>query len=320
MAPTEKLDFPQELLIVIKEHPPSWDLRSHVCFYLSSSRVAALYDSTDDPDAFWQLLCWENGIGAGIVKHENIDPALRPHIVSAVPGLSWKEIAIDCISRDGFCKHPQCGETLLEYNRQRMREAAEHVEPLKPRRLGMNDGDYVPLEIHQLLGHIEFKRYSDMFRGDPVELDAHLRDPDAPLRAVDDIQYYQLGEDYTGLYLARHPLAARSFATSTPVSNMILLRLGGLRLTEAIMERGGRAIIVFDVVKAVHRELDRYLTVDNACEYVSMHERCFPKDWTYKDAFSTTRHLRSILAVCPIETLEYEENTEYGPAFAFRQH
>ncbi|KAI0358202.1 hypothetical protein OH77DRAFT_1518906 [Trametes cingulata] len=319
MTPENKLDFPQELLLLTKSFIPSWDLRSHVCFYLSSPRVAALYDSEEDPDAFWRLLCWENAIGAGLLQYENMDNDLWAYMSGSIEGLSWKDIAVDCISRDGFCTHPQCGETLLEYNRQRMREAAQYTEPFHPLRVSDNNYE-ATLDIHQLLGHIDFKRDRNIFERRPaVEHDAHLRPPGAPVRRTDDPEYMHRRDEYPGLYLAEHPLATRSFATLTPVSNIMLLHLGGVDLREGVMERG-RAITVFDIVAAIHQEIDRYLTVDDACEYVSMHERCFPKEWTYRDAFSMTRTLRSILSVCPINTLEHQETNEYGPAFSFDQH
>ena len=98
------LDLPAELGLMIKNAIPASDLRTHVCFYLSSPHCAILYDSDPDPDDFWMRACWSCGIGA-------LD-------VEFIMQRSWRDIAFECIQADGFCTHPQCGESLLEYNRQ----------------------------------------------------------------------------------------------------------------------------------------------------------------------------------------------------------
>ncbi|KAI0642044.1 hypothetical protein C8Q79DRAFT_987027 [Trametes meyenii] len=310
----KKIDFPPELLLAVKELSDPADLRTHVCFYLSSPRVAALYDASKDPDAFWRHACWSCGIGAGLTPEENLDSAFWP--LHGEP--SWKKIAIDCISRDGFCKHPQCGEALLEYNRHYMREAAAYVEPFKPLRITENSDSPAPVGAHPLFGHIEFRRDYDVFRENGVQFDAHLRHPNTPARRVDDKQYMFRRDDYPGLYLADHPLAARSFATETPISSIMLLQLCGHTLRNAKMSLP-RAITVFDVICAIYAELDASLTVDDASEYVDCHQSCFPKEWDLMTVFRKARSIRLILSICPIETLEYEEDTYSGPAFSFRQ-
>ena len=30
--------------------------------------------------------------------------------------VDWKDVAFDCIERDGFCENPECGRALLEWN------------------------------------------------------------------------------------------------------------------------------------------------------------------------------------------------------------
>ena len=94
--------FPPEIHLIIKSLIPATDLRTHVCLYLSSPDCAALYDSEADPDLFWQRACWECGIG----RLPDEDSEM----------LNWKDVAINSILQDGFCSHPQCGESLLEYN------------------------------------------------------------------------------------------------------------------------------------------------------------------------------------------------------------
>ncbi len=104
--PNESLLLPDELYITVKNSIPMQDLRTHVHFYLSSPRIAALYNSEPDAEQFWELACWYNGVGRLPYDEEHA---------------SWQAIAIDTISRDGYCMHPHCGEALLEYNRERYR-------------------------------------------------------------------------------------------------------------------------------------------------------------------------------------------------------
>ena len=96
--------LPIEILLLIKHSIHPSDLRTHVCYYLSSPKIALLYDSGKEGDAFWELACWQCGIGM-LPSDEESDK-------------SWKDIAIDCIKRDGFCTSPSCGENLLCLNRE----------------------------------------------------------------------------------------------------------------------------------------------------------------------------------------------------------
>ena len=96
--------LPIELRFMIKDAIAHDDLRTHVCFYLSHPDVAELYGGSEDQDEFWKRLCWNCGIG--LLPGED-----------AQEEVSWRTIAVDCIQRDGFCMHEDCGEYVLEYNR-----------------------------------------------------------------------------------------------------------------------------------------------------------------------------------------------------------
>ena len=98
--------LPIELRFMIKDAIAHDDLRTHVCFYLSHPDVAELYGGSEDQDEFWKRLCWNCGIG--LLPGED-----------AQEEVSWRTIAVDCIQRDGFCMHEDCGEYVLEYNRKR---------------------------------------------------------------------------------------------------------------------------------------------------------------------------------------------------------
>ncbi len=94
------LILPTELLLDIRDRFGEWDLRTHVCYYLSHPSIAAIYETAEDPDAFWALICWHCGIGSLPTERQ----------------IRWKDVALRSIISDGFCKHPQCGEALLESN------------------------------------------------------------------------------------------------------------------------------------------------------------------------------------------------------------
>ena len=88
---------------MIKDLIPSWDIRTHACLYLSSPVCADIYDSHPDNDAFWKLACWQAGIGLLYGEDE--------------AKVKWRDVAVDTMEKDGFCDHPECGASLLEYNR-----------------------------------------------------------------------------------------------------------------------------------------------------------------------------------------------------------
>ncbi|KAH9928758.1 hypothetical protein B0H21DRAFT_837971 [Amylocystis lapponica] len=89
---TSILDLPNELLLHVKKYIPDADLRTHVCYYRTCARFAGLYGDKDAQEPFWKNACRLAGLG--LIKDEQEDT------------VSWTDIAIDCIARDGFCKHP----------------------------------------------------------------------------------------------------------------------------------------------------------------------------------------------------------------------
>ncbi len=96
LPPNPKL--PPELLSMVKEFIPIEDLRTHVCFYNTCHTVASFYGKTpEEEEAFWKKSCTLCGLC--LVNDE-----------------SWKAVAFECISQDGFCSHPACGGALLDWN------------------------------------------------------------------------------------------------------------------------------------------------------------------------------------------------------------
>lgn len=103
--PTTFLHLPVELRRMIKDWVDPADLRTHVCFYLTHPGCSALYDNTMGHEWFWRRLCWSCGLGQ------------LPEEEWSLSDDDWRDIAIECVGRDGFCTLPYCGESLLEYNR-----------------------------------------------------------------------------------------------------------------------------------------------------------------------------------------------------------
>ena len=90
--------LPNELLLLVKEHIPLADLRTHVCYYHTCRTVASFYGDNSQQAEFWRKSCCMAGIGW--LKADS----------------SWKEIAFETIAKDGFCTHPHCGGKLLDWN------------------------------------------------------------------------------------------------------------------------------------------------------------------------------------------------------------
>lgn len=94
--------IPDELILMIREAISEPDLQTHVCFLRSCSQIAALYGTEARWNAFFRHACWPPRMAC----MSGEDPDL----------VSWTDIAVDVITRDGFCTHPKCGGLLPENN------------------------------------------------------------------------------------------------------------------------------------------------------------------------------------------------------------
>ncbi|KAI0794407.1 hypothetical protein C8Q74DRAFT_575000 [Fomes fomentarius] len=256
--------FPTEIFLAIKHAIHPYDLRTHVCFYLSSREIAGLYDVEQDPDGFWELACWHCGIG----MLPSDEDSRRP----------WKDIAIECIKRDGFCTLPWCGESMLCFNRWNMTQASQHLD-LAPLEVFLDADPEVTLNIHPALETIRFATS----RG-PLLRDA-LSSP---------------GTVFTGdvnTALGTHPLLCRSFATSAPTAKLMLRPIAGRLLSSHALSREN-AITVFDVVKAIHDDLDTPMSVKEVCMFLDLHEDCLPAKVTrsIRAPFQHLQTLRNLLS------------------------
>ncbi|KAI0367596.1 hypothetical protein BV20DRAFT_551262 [Pilatotrama ljubarskyi] len=301
--------LPLEIFLVIKSCIPVSDIRTHVCFYKTHPHIAALYDSEEDADEFWRRVCWHSGIGA-LGKDDLEDEHC------------WRNIALEVIERDGFCTHPQCGQTLLEYNARRIVHAQRYyIRPLtvfskwKDDLLSDSDdsdsfmstgSDEEEQEHPHLTVHRALLRTA--FRTKPSGGYYGMRD-EAQLRPVTDAE-----KAYKGSVLLKdHPLIERSFATDVPTSKIIIGALTSRELDHRILRRK-TGVTVFDFMAAIFRDLDVAFDDDerdwNAREFFDSWD--LPDGWTREDVYAQFRTLRDVLNVCRIIEFYYDGTVVYG--------
>ncbi|KAI0731014.1 hypothetical protein C8Q76DRAFT_793116 [Earliella scabrosa] len=269
--------FPAEIFLAIKSFIPVSDLRTHVCYYQASPRIAALYDSDSDPDSFWHQACWYCGIGCS--QQLDGDPA--------APGF-WRDLAIRLIERDGFCEHPHCGEALLAYNRKRVEQALKTTKPLSVKQYwtGEDMSPEIVGSMHHVLRLLEFSDED----GPPTSLSVLAQ---ARIRAegIDDIDAEDQGQ--TAMFVD-HPLLSRSFATEI-VTNEIELGLGDGMIRSRVLVCNRYGVTVLDVIAAVHDVLDDGpLLFDDLWDFVKNHKAHFP-DWLWmRTVFEHFNTLRAV--------------------------
>ena len=101
--PTNRLDtLPPELLFVIRSHIPLDDLRTLACFAMADPRTSS--HDADAEDEFWMRSCRLAGLSC---IHDDLNEDGHP---------SWKKIAFETITQDGFCELPECGVRRLQAN------------------------------------------------------------------------------------------------------------------------------------------------------------------------------------------------------------
>ncbi|TBU34014.1 hypothetical protein BD311DRAFT_773905 [Dichomitus squalens] len=290
-------DLPLEIILMIKTYLDPWDLRTVVCLYLADPRCAVLHDWETDPEAFWKTICWKNGLGRLPLDGGSEDGV-------------WQDIALQCIERDGFCKHPHCGDAMLEYNRERMRESADCIEAFSAVHVTEDYDADVSFAPNPVLFYIDFRK-SDECRdgkGQPIEDDAYLRWDNSS-----GSEKPNAGDARNRAYLGDHPITARSFATATPVSNILLLNMIGWRRPKNETLKLQRPVTVYDLLGLLHEDLDYDLTVRDVFNHVGGHLECFRRmGWGVDDTFENLKTTREVLSVCPINSVEIVERTESG--------
>ncbi|KAL1940840.1 hypothetical protein VTO73DRAFT_7881 [Trametes versicolor] len=299
--------FPLEIFLVIRNTIPLGDIRTHVCFYKTHPRITAMYDSEKDDDDFWRRVCWHSGIGA-----LDKDDLAHPHC--------WRGIALELVEKDGFCKHPRCGEGLLEYNSRRMERVASWFKPLtvfsdwKEDLYTASDSE---TEEAATGAHMDV----DNKEGDDEKDDRppHL----IPHRVLTGIEfrdrpwggYYGVREDaqlraeeaYGGSALLHdHLLVQRSFATDIPVDGICVGEMGGHEFRrENVTRRTG--VTVLDVMTTIHADLDIPLTDYEQSQLVDHLNCTFSSNGLSEDDVYARFHtLRDTLNECHISEFYYD--------------
>ncbi|KAI0960403.1 hypothetical protein AcW1_004926 [Taiwanofungus camphoratus] len=211
--------IPNELVLIIIEAIPKSDLRTHVCFYQTCPRIAALYGTETERNAFFRRACWLAGLGC--MPGEDPDQ------------VSWTDIAVDVIKRDGFCKHPKCGRSLLDHNAVCLAECGDsHTLP------------EVSPDLHGIFPLISLT--VEERAGTPAHLNAIL-----------------LSEDGQHTELYSHPLAIRSFATFPIGTRYHFSSFIGMHPPMVQRDSG---ITVWDIQTALQKRLRKRLKIDGVFE------------------------------------------------------
>ncbi|RPD73352.1 hypothetical protein L226DRAFT_561383 [Lentinus tigrinus ALCF2SS1-7] len=243
--------------------------------WISSPIVAAWYDSDPDPDAFWQCVCWKNGIGL-ITQLDKPDS-----------DTCWRDIAIGCIESDGHCLRPGCGRTLLLINSRSMRSGYIVSDPI-------TNWDRVPrLALHPVLQGITFE-------GVPWIQDV-LRDARLSTTTREEKQYAFRNT----IHLGCHLLAYRSFASFPPVKRLNLSPPKGLKLAREVVENSF-GVTVYDILRVLHDSLDIPLDM----EEFEQHRWDYTHNCPPGMHNDTLKTLRDLLSFKPIREIVQERKTD----------
>ncbi|KAI0630900.1 hypothetical protein C8Q77DRAFT_1135891 [Trametes polyzona] len=282
--------LPPEIYLAIKDAIPQSDLRSHVCFYKTSRSIAKLYDDVENADDFWAEACWRCGLGRSARLPVPPDP--RP---------SWRDFAIDMIERDGFCDHPQCGESRLEENRALVESLVDPGQGRDPLRVGDNPEDFPELLSHPLFCQVGFLSTP----GHPVEEDAHIvptesEEVESTCREVGiAAQGISISKKQSKDNMHAHPFIANSFATFPPISHLVLRCFHGHRPARRLYIncKNRDAITLLTVLTALHPNLEEPLEHDTVLEYLREYmddDAHVPDNWEAIQRMQTIRELVTI--------------------------
>ncbi|KAI0075840.1 hypothetical protein K474DRAFT_1772951 [Panus rudis PR-1116 ss-1] len=210
--------LPVELCLMIKEHIPDEDLRTHVCFHHTCRTFASLYGDEAQQNEFWRRACLLSGL-------------------TFAPGdSSYKDIAFECIEQDGFCSHSHCGGNLLEWNAEQIKSARRiwpnwdpeegplelpEVDPADPNK------DYPHPIPNRIFSSLAFRRIRPQDEGFQVILpktdDIYLRDDDLWTASRGDVDTMQRTLRLHRMLLTHHPIARRSLAFFPSLKQMPVL-------------------------------------------------------------------------------------------------
>jgi len=293
--------LPNELLLLVKEHIPVSDLRTHVCYYHTCRTVTAFYGDESQQADFWRRSCLLAGLN--FVGTDS----------------SYKDIAFECIIKDGFCAHPACGGSLLDWNAREIEIAMERYswDPedgpcdahYSEEELSLEEQEAFPsLSTNRIFSHIAFnkERHHNFPTGytflrcnnpDGFRLPPHKR------------------------MLRDHPIASRSLA-AFPSTTRMTVRYPNSEQFVAEMLHNPNGIRVMDVVHHLQINLDNDITVRELNGFLN--DGCFegllpPESQTITmQMLSQLQTLRSLWAFARWEVLDWDGVDVDGPQCAMR--
>ncbi|KAI0072490.1 hypothetical protein K474DRAFT_1667785 [Panus rudis PR-1116 ss-1] len=232
----KEVPLPPELLHLIKEEIPLTDLRSHVCFFKASPVFAALYGDVTRQERFWERACLSVGLGApdGDADEEY-----------------WKAVAFECIEKDGWCKHSQCGVNRLQWNAEQMQA------------LNLPDFTWTALR-ESIQSVVRLEDCPDNFAISPLfeYVSFHYTSTCGATPKQDVLLDYRNGnvedEENPANLLCNHPIASRSFAVFPPVDHVWVLDIG----YESKEIQNVDGVTVSNVMDGIWKRMDRDITAE----------------------------------------------------------
>ncbi|TCD65603.1 hypothetical protein EIP91_002450 [Steccherinum ochraceum] len=287
--------FPVELLTMIKEQIPQSDLRTHVFYYMSfPSITSSLYGNLEEEEKFWETVCVQAGLG--LLPGETIDPQ----------SVSWRKVAFECISYEGLCDHPACGQELLDANADYMyyqidddlhdisRNAFFQVIPDGP------DLHSAGTVINEVLGFMQFH--------DRKPLGDEVRPP-----TKDIFMYYSDREeqDPPRQLLRYHPVAARSFACFPPARRLLI---DGPVKDNFIPVENAYGVTVWDVYSALQSRLEDEMSVKHLQKLLDENKftDVFPTGCSVPKLLRSLTTFRQFLSFYRIKGMEFIDWQEDG--------
>ncbi|CAL1705921.1 unnamed protein product [Somion occarium] len=290
--------LPLELLMIVKESIPISDLRTHVCFYNTCRAFASWYGSTGEQADFWRRSC------------------LLAGLTFTGRDSSYKDIAFECISQDGFCSHPSCGGSQLEWNAKQVAIAMQCKGGWDPEEAPWhsatwdNESGFPTPKPNRIFAHLAFRK--SRRTGSNKLDDVFLRNDAANI-------------PYDKRALRYHPIAWRSIATFPGLVAMKLSYPGeaGRVINEATdyvsMKAKTTPLNVLSVVDSIRRGLDDGLEVSQLCELL---DGCFacvqpPTPVVFVDELKKFQTLRGLWAVSRWDGLEFDGTWEFPEEAGF---
>ncbi|KAI0784630.1 hypothetical protein C8Q75DRAFT_809811 [Abortiporus biennis] len=297
--------FPNEILLLIKENIPISDLRTHVCYYHTCRTIAAFYGDESQQAAFWRKSFLHAGLGyTGLAS-------------------SYKDLAFECIARDGFCSHPDCGGALLDWNARQVEKAmiATGWDPEgDPWDTHLLDswGELDPLTLQQqssypdvmtniIFSSVAYKKLIPLSTYDvPFPRDSFLR--------CHDPNGFRL--PIHRRTISEHPIVRHSIATFPALNRLNIEYDAEDPIVEEVFRPGG--VTVHDVVRVIRKGLDERLAVYDLHGLLLRSFSCLQptRPTMLMSNLSRWATLRGLWAKCRLDAVESSRVGSQGPIFS----